>query len=387
MKRNLSVLCLAALIGSNAQPAPSEEKYGKGYDYPAGWTMGQDYITMNRVGGFSGKRIEKRGTEKTLISPSENPISVEKQLTDQWNGRFNPNKLLETNPIMSLILIKDNKIIYESYQYETSSESTFNSESMAKTLTSLTIGVLLGEGKINNLDDSLSKYVPEFIGTKFGDNSIKQLLQMKCGLKDPTVGKNGAPYANKKYGTTGAEGPDAVNLYDYFKSVPTTFFKTYQYDSRCTDALSMVITKITGKLLAEVFEEKIWRNIGSEKPAYWAKATKTDITSGANQFWASPADWSKIAILLANKGKINDLQVIPEAYMNAMIEDTVSRSGGGSYGYQVFLTSSGGAVWANGYLGQKIYFDNTTKSAMLTFSVDEHNGDVLDFWEWFRKSK
>lgn len=212
---------------------------------------------------------------------------------------------------------------------------------------------------------------------------------MRCGLSDSSAGPTGGRYANIKYGPTGSQGPEARNLCEYIQTAPTGLFQgfNYVYDPRCSDALSMIVSKATGKLLAEVFEEKIWRKIGSEQPSYWAKASNTNITSGANQFWAKPSDWTKIALLLVNRGKINGKQIISEAYMNAMTKDVVTRNSSGSYGYQTFTSRYDSSAWANGYLGQRIYFDSQTKSVMIVFALDEHDANSVPFWNAFRKSK
>jgi len=389
--KNIYLLLLVALVmvASNAFSAPDEYKYGKGMNYPSGDTMGGDYITHNRVGGFSGKKIEKPGTEKTKINSADTPYEIRRRVRAEWPAELNPDDLIQSNPIMALILIKDDTVIFEKYQYETGPESIFNSESMAKTLTALVIGVLLDEGKISSLNDSVDSYIPEFKNIKFGKNTIKNLLQMRCGLSDISAGPTGGRYANIKYGPTGARGPEARNLYEYIQAAPTGVFQGYQYayDPRCSDALSMLVSSITGKLLAEVFEEKIWRRIGSAHPSYWAKATNTNITSGANQFWAKPVDWIKIASLLVNKGKFNGQQIISESYVTSLTKDVVNRNSSGSYGYQTFTSRFDTSAWANGYLGQKIYFDSSTKSAMITFGVEEHDINSVPFWNIFNKLK
>lgn len=387
----IKIFCLlSSIFFSNFSiAAPDEESYGKLKGYPPGFSMGSDYSKHFRVGGFSGKQLEKPGTEKTKIQASDKPIQVERENKIKWTSDINPDELIASNPIMALILIKDNKIVFESFQYDTGLNSTFNSESIAKTLTALVIGTLLDEGKIRSLGDRVDFYIPEFKEIPFGKNSIKNLLQMRCGLTDISAGPTGGRYANIKYGPTGGRGPAALNLYDYMQTTTTSMFIGFQYayDPRCTDVLSMIISKVTGKLLAEVFEERIWNKIGAEYPAYWAKATNTDITSGANQFWAKPSDWAKVANLMVNKGSYNGQQIISEAYVSAMTKDVVSRESSGSYGYQTFTSRFDTSAWANGYLGQRIYFDSTKKSAMIVFAVDEHESKTHSFWNKFRVMK
>ena len=211
---------------------------------------------------------------------------------------------------------------------------------------------------------------------------------MQCGLSGASAGATGGFYANIKYGPTAAAGPNARNLYEYMQTLPMTSQPgtAWAYDPVCSDALSMVITKVTGQLLATVFEEKIWKNIGSEHNAYWAKATNTEITSGANQFWAKSGDWAKIALLLVNRGEFKGVQVVPQAYIDSLISDYVRRPNTrfGAYGYQTWKQTNEPGASAAGFLGQRIWFDPESKSAMIVFAVDENEKDSQPFWRWFR---
>jgi CubicO group peptidase (beta-lactamase class C family) len=384
----LSSLVILGASSFQATGAPNELAYGKLSGYPAGPAMHHDYGASLRVGGFSGKRLEKIGGVKTTVRSAEKIQIIPRELRSEWPIEFDPNELLKNNPIMSLTLIKNGAIVYEKFQYDTGSSSTFNSESMAKTLTALVIGVLLDEGKIKSLSDRLDSYVPEFKDGWFGSNTIRDLLQMQCGLSGASAGATGGFYANIKYGPTAAAGPNARNLYEYMQTLPMTSQPgtAWAYDPVCSDALSMVITKVTGQLLATVFEEKIWKNIGSEHNAYWAKATNTEITSGANQFWAKSGDWAKIALLLVNRGEFKGVQIVPQAYVDSLISDYVRRPNTrfGAYGYQTWKQTNEPGASAAGFLGQKIWFDPESKSAMIVFAVDENEKDSQPFWRWFR---
>jgi len=387
----LSSLVILGATSLHATAAPNELAYGKLTGYPAGPEMHHDYGMSRRVGGFSGKRLEKTGNVKTTVLPAQEIQRIPRELRSEWTREFDPEELLRNNPIMSLTLIKNGAIVFEKFQYDTGPSSTFNSESIAKTLTALVIGVLLDEGKIKSLSDPLHVYIPEFKDGWFGNNTIRDLLQMRCGLSGASAGATGGFYANIKYGPTAASGPNARNLYEYIQTLPMSSQPgtTFAYDPVCSDALSMVVSKVTGKLLAEVFQEKIWQKIGSENQSFWAKAGNTNITSGANQFWAKQRDWAKIALLLVNYGEFNGEQVVSVNYMNLLMGDiaSVPKTRYGAYGYQTWIQSndSGGGT-ALGFLGQRIHFDPASKSAMVVFAVDEHDQASWRFWKWFRTS-
>ena len=195
----LSSLVILGATSLHATAAPNELAYGKLSGYPAGPEMHHDYGMSRRVGGFSGKRLEKTGNVKTSVLPAQEIQRIPRELRSEWTREFDPEELLRNNPIMSLTLIKNGVIIFEKFQYDTGPSSTFNSESIAKTLTALVIGVLLDEGKIKSLSDPLHVYIPEFKDGWFGNNTIRDLLQMRCGLSGASAGATGGFYANIKY--------------------------------------------------------------------------------------------------------------------------------------------------------------------------------------------
>ena len=54
---------------------------------------------------------------------------------------------------------------------------------MAKTLTSMLIGIAIDEGKIRSIDDPAEAYVRELAGTEYGRTPIRHLLQMSSGVR------------------------------------------------------------------------------------------------------------------------------------------------------------------------------------------------------------
>src|ERR1044072_5664695 len=54
---------------------------------------------------------------------------------------------------------------------------------MAKTVTSMLIGIAIAEGFIRSVDDLAGAYVPELAGTEYGRTSLRHLLQMSSGVR------------------------------------------------------------------------------------------------------------------------------------------------------------------------------------------------------------
>ena len=89
---------------------------------------------------------------------------------------------VETYPVTSLIAAQGEKILEERYPRMRLPSDKFASFSMAKSITSLLVGIALDEGKISSLDDPASKYVPAIAESAYGAISLRHLLRMSSGM-------------------------------------------------------------------------------------------------------------------------------------------------------------------------------------------------------------
>jgi CubicO group peptidase (beta-lactamase class C family) len=88
---------------------------------------------------------------------------------------------LSRNPVTGLLIAKDDQILCEHYQYGRTDRDRFMSQSMAKSITAMLIGIAIGEGAIKSVDDAAETYVPGFTDTEYGKTPIRDLLHMSSG--------------------------------------------------------------------------------------------------------------------------------------------------------------------------------------------------------------
>src|SRR5262249_39775744 len=85
---------------------------------------------------------------------------------------------LARQPTTGLLIARDDTILYEHYQYARSDHDRFLSQSMAKTITSMLIGIAAADGAIKSIDDDVATYVTGLAGTEYGKTPIRALLHM-----------------------------------------------------------------------------------------------------------------------------------------------------------------------------------------------------------------
>ena len=178
--------CLALVtLALPAAAAPDEAQLGKGAGYPIGGRANWFYDEGVRVGSFSNldrllphNTLNKAATPLPL-PPAANPPDIEYRFE---NRTLKLDDFLAHQRVTGLLLIKDGEVLFERYQYDRTSAHRFVSHSMAKSITSIAVGMALAEGKIASLDDTVAKYVPKLAGVPYGETSIRNVLRMSSGV-------------------------------------------------------------------------------------------------------------------------------------------------------------------------------------------------------------
>ena len=86
------------------------------------------------------------------------------------------------NPTTGLLIARGDTVLFEHYQYGRTDRDRLMSQSMAKTIVSILVGIALSERSIRSIDDPEGDYVPEMAATELGRTPIRALLHMASGI-------------------------------------------------------------------------------------------------------------------------------------------------------------------------------------------------------------
>lgn len=289
------------------------------------------------------------------IKPNKNgePWPLHKNFNKQKIPKVKRAYLEEIDTKAFLVFYKDS-LVYEEYWPGHKQNTVSNSFSMAKTIISILIGIAIDEGKIGSVDDKVSKYISEFKEEGRDQITIKNLLVMASGLDWEESGKN--PLSDN------AESYYGWHLYGQVTSQKkiTEPGKIFNYQSGNTQLLAYILEKATGTTVAKYTQEKLWKKIGAESPAYWSLDKENGDEKAFCCLYSTARDFGKIGKLLVNRGKINDKQIIPAEYYKHMMlpADLKTKEGLNNqrYGYQswIYLGISHPVYYCRGILGQYI---------------------------------
>lgn len=302
---------------------PDEERLGKSLGYPLGdaatW-YGNPYrvgswSALDRVPGILGRTVARAQAPSALPHAAQAPaISYRYR-----NIAYTLDEYLERQRVTGLLVLKNGEIVAEHYRYGRRDDARFISFSMAKSVTSLLVGIAQARGHIASLDDPAEKYVPALAGSPYGATTVRQLLRMSSGLtfSERYDGKDDISRLSRaSSGAAGADTPVQVLRSITDRHAPAG--EKFVYASAETDVLGRVLAGATGRNVTELTREWLWQAMGAEHDAFWRIGVDAQ-EQAYGAFNASLRDWGRLGLLLANDGKVQGpdgvRQVLPLDYL------------------------------------------------------------------------
>ena len=259
---------------------------------------------------------------------------------------------IKDNKTVAFLIIQNDTIQYENYWRKYEEASVVASFSMAKSITSILVGIAIEEGYIQSVNEPITNYVPELKENGFEVVTIEHLLQMTSGIKFNESYYN--PFgdaATYYYGTNLRKEITKMKL----EREPGEKFR---YSSGDTQLLGLVLERaLKDKTLTGYLEEKLWQPLGMEFDASWSLDRKKN---GLEKTFccinATARDFAKIGRLYLNKGKWKDRQIVSETWVAQSTKIDTTNGSTAKYQYQWWLPSKeSGEFMAKGILGQYIY--------------------------------
>ncbi len=361
---------------------PNAELYGAADGYPVpdptlARLQGNPYEPKYRVGAFSHfdqlfptRRIERAST----------PWAFKYERADI---RYSLTNYLSRNPVTGLLIAKDDRILFEAYQYGRTDRDRLISQSMAKSIMGILIGIAISEGAIKSVDDAAHTYVPGFEGTEYGKTPIRDLLHMSSGV-DFGEERNGSRDLDRLWRDmvlgSGPTKGTIESLVQFNRRVAPPGTKFY-YASIGPDVLGIVLRNAVNRSAADYLHEKVWELIGAEADATWLiDAQGFEVAHGF--FSAVLRDYARLGRMLAHDGAWEGKQIIPSQWM---IDATTVRpldpflAPGKAmpdfgYGYLMWLLPGARRQFALvGDNGQRICVDPGSKLVMVQTALESSN--------------
>ena len=286
---------------------------------------------------------------------------------------------LAVNYTDGMLVLHHDQVVYERYSGCLAEDGQHAAMSMTKSLTGLLSQILVAEGALDE-HARVADLIPEVAGSAFADATVRQVLDMTTGLHysedysdpDADIWKYSAA-ASPLPKAPGYSGPDGY--FEYLAQVRPEgrHGEAFHYRTVNADMAGWLVARASGKSVAELASQRLWRPMGAEQSAYiLVDGIGTPYAGGGLS--AGLRDLGRLGLLMLNEGRINGQQLFPAEVVRHL------RGGGdrSKFGtaYPALVGGSYTSLWwvypgrheviaARGVHGQTIYVDFSTRMVLV----------------------
>lgn len=293
----------------------------------------------------------------------------ENDITPKWSDETTLQSYINDNRIGGVIVVQNDEIKLEAYGEGIDQNSLWTSFSVAKSISSMLVGVALKQGDINSMDDKLGEYIPELVGYDYGDVTVRQLLTMTSGIDWSEDYEDANSDVAQMYQKECVG--DEAHILTYMKELKQihTPGEYWNYSTGETDLVGILIQKASGKSLAEYFSEHVWKVFGMQQCAFWLADECSNLNIGGSGLSASLRDFARLGLVMLQDGNINGQSIFADEWLKdaTSLLYQIDADEGGGYGY-LWWKNTDGSYIAQGIFGQMIYI-NPEKNLVIAQSA------------------
>lgn len=305
------------------------------------------------------------------------PLGASAEMT--WGQAF------DANYTDGILVLHHGRIVYERYAGCLTPETLHGAMSVTKSLTGLLGQILVEEGLLDE-NARVGKLIPQLQASAFGDATVRQVMDMTTALdySEDYADPNAEVWTYARAGSPLPPPPGYNGPRSYFEYLQTvgkkgTHGEAFGYKTVNSDALGWLIARASGRSVAQLMSERIWRRLGAEREAFYTvDSTGTPFAGGG--FNATLRDLARLGQLMLQDGRWQGEQVVPAAAIqrirrggsrSAFARADYSLLPGWSYASMWWVShDEHGAYAARGVHGQTLWID--PKAAMVIVRLASH---------------
>jgi len=224
------------------------------------------------------------------------------------------------NQVHSLIITKNGKVIYEHYNPGYEPDQLHVLWSATKTFTATAIGFARQDGLLDVNDKVKDFFSPEELPAEqsewMDELTIHHLLTMSSGLNSFAFGVD---TTNPRFDA----GHAKAALCSGFSFEPGTMFRYNSYDSYL---LSAIVTKVTGKKLADYLNDKLFVPLGIRNYRYLE--SPEGFNWGGWGLYLSTRSLAKMGQFMLQKGMWEEKQLLDQQWFELAMNEQIWQNAG-----------------------------------------------------------
>jgi CubicO group peptidase (beta-lactamase class C family) len=324
---------------------------------------------------FPARSLAASGDPLVLQQASEDP-----RLLDTAVPGGDLETFLDSSQAAAFIVIRNQEILYENYFNGYGRDSIVTSFSVAKSYIATLVGIALDKQLITNLDEPVTRYVPELLDRdqRFKRITLRHLLTMSSGLRWDERGLPWSDDAETYYGTDLRE----VAMED--TEIVSPPGKVFVYNPYNTLLLGIVLERATGLPVSKFMEQWLWQPMGAVAEGTWSLDSEgrafEKMESGLN---ARAIDMVKIGLLYLHGGALNGNRIVSRQWTTEATAFTDEQDASTRYQYQWWTYSDpelGDWFAAQGNKGQIVAVFPSKDLVLGRFGIEaghDHLPDLL----------
>lgn len=267
--------------------------------------------------------------------------------------------------ITGLMIVKDDRVVYERYWRDETAEDRHTSWSVAKSVVATLVGMALKEGQISHINDTVETYAPVFRGTDYGRTTIRELLMMSSGIDFEEDYEADGSDMRKLFFNVFILNKDVDRFVRVYRrdEAPGTEF---EYLSPNTTVLGAVVSgAYGGRSLSSLASEKIFAPMGMADATWLLDRNRPD---GKELAYCCInmrlEDYARFGLLYLHNGIVGGQALLPDGWTSfvqspptpAHQPGPMGENGHHGYGHHFWIPpEADGAYFAAGYNGQAVW--------------------------------
>jgi hypothetical protein len=297
------------------------------------------------------------------------------------------DEFVNNGAVDGCIVLHDGKIVYEKYpRIQPDDLHILMSVTKAVVLTALAI--LEDQGKID-IEKSVESYLPELKGSDWAATKLRDLVDMRSGMEGAEDSNDA--YRNPKHKEfqleatlgwqprTAAALPEAARRGDLFGMLRTikrerAAGEKWAYTSSNTVVLGEIISRVSGKSLADTISDLTWSKMGAEHDAILTQNERGYPMSGAGMA-ATLRDVARFGLLFTKNPPAGQPRAISDAIIKRIFAGYGNERKSDEHGilpltYEWDLISDGGELAKGGWAGQLLYINRKKNVVVAWFGTN-----------------
>jgi CubicO group peptidase (beta-lactamase class C family) len=298
-------------------------------------------------------------------------------------GEQTLDEFVNNGAVDGCIVLHGGKIVYE--KYPTIQPNEFHIlMSVTKAVVLTCLAILEDQGKVD-LSKPVESFLPELKGSDWAGTPLRDLVDMRSGMEG--VEDSPEAYRNPKHKQfqleatlgwqlrTAPELPEPARTGDLLGFLRTIkrerpAGEKWAYTSSNTAVIGEVVSRVTGKSLADAISDLIWSKMGAEHDATLAENERGYPASHAGMA-ATLRDVARFGLLFTKNPPQGQSRVISDSIIKRIFGGRSDNQQADEHGmlpqtYEWDMISNAGEMGKGGWAGQLVYI-NREKDVVVAY--------------------